>query len=83
VEALPVKPPFKLGWADYALVALTCLMILFFFDRWSAPVQDWLKEITEPGPIPYDPAIDPASEPADDPGGAPAPDTPTGMEDRQ
>ena len=53
MEALLMKPPFKLGWADYALIVLTCLLILLFFERWTQPVNDWLREMTAPqNPIP-------------------------------
>lgn len=48
-----MKFPFKLGWADYALIVLTCLLILLFFERWTQPVNDWLREMTAPqNPIP-------------------------------
>lgn len=86
-----MKPPFKLGWADYALVGLTCLMILLFFDRWKKPVEDWLKEITRPEPHRYEPAQDPEQgrtlneffgiKPA--PQNQTSPETPTGKEENQ
>jgi len=43
-----MKPHLKLGLSDYVLIFLTCLMILFFFDRWSDPVEGWLKAVTRP-----------------------------------
>lgn len=47
-----MKPRFKHGRVDYALVGLTCLVVLLFFDRWNARVQNWLKETTQDGPGP-------------------------------
>ena len=41
-----MKSPLKLGLADYVLIALTCLLVLLFVERWNAPVEDWLREIT-------------------------------------
>ena len=75
-----MKPPFKLGWADYALVALTCLMVLFFFDRWNAPMKDWLKTVTQPDPAPRPvPPVETAPEPQ----AAPSLDIPLEPEDRR
>ena len=76
-----MKPPFKLGWADYALIVLTCLMILFFFDRWKQPVEDWLKAITQggrpaPEPIPHPEALQNWLERQNPATGRSAPDEP-------
>ena len=43
-----MKSPFKLGLADYVLIALTCGLILLVIDRWSDPIEDWLRTITMP-----------------------------------
>ena len=43
-----MKSPFKLGWADYVLIALTCGLVLLVVDRLSDPVEGWFRTITRP-----------------------------------
>ena len=45
-----MKSPLKLGLADYFLIALTCLLVLLFVERWKPDVDAWLKDLTREDP---------------------------------
>lgn len=54
-----MKSPLKPDWSDYALIILTCLLVLAFFELWKKPVEDWLKDVTRPERSAPEPRPDP------------------------
>ena len=45
-----MKPPFRLGPADYILIALTCGLVLVAVEYWKPVVEDWFRAVTAPAP---------------------------------
>ena len=41
-----MKPPFKLGLADYVLIALTCGLVLLAIEHWTPALENWLRAVT-------------------------------------